>query len=179
MQLSLALHSGDAFSGKTIQINSNSQEFCFERGGIRRGWAVGWLGCSVCDPSTELILKSSLVGQGWVQTLLTCNIFVIGPSILVSPPSHQDLLCQWRSILMTKHLSLSTPLLPTESPKWSLYTGTPGRKEETSWLIRDMSLEGAPAFWWGRKWVTVSVCGFGRRGHPEVDERRQPEWQKT
>lgn len=27
--------------------------------------------------------------------------------------------------------------------------------------------------------MTVSVCLVGRRGHPEVDERRQPEWQKT
>lgn len=88
----------------------------FERGGIRRGWAVGWLSSSVCDASTELILKSSLVGPSWPQTSLRCL-----PVTCLSPfcPSwchryHIRTSCISDGLSWWLNISFFAPLLPTE-----------------------------------------------------------------
>lgn len=169
MQVRLDLHPGDALSSQTVQITSNhSQDFCLlllptpKSGEIRRGWAAGWLGSSVFDISTELILKSSLVGQSWPQTslrLLTCNIFVILSFIPVLPPSHQDLLRQWWSILMTKHLSHRSIVALWESKMESVHWDV--RPEWGNSLV-DWRYEsrGSSGFLMGKK-MSDSECLFG------------------
>ena len=105
----------------------------FGRGGIRRGWALEWLSSSVFDVSTELILKSSLIGPSWPQTSLRCSPVTYLSSLLpppVSPPSHQDLLRQWLLILMTSHLSLFSAVAHSEYEMESVHWDVRQERED-------------------------------------------------
>lgn len=138
------------------------------------------------SPWLIMIHESSLAGPSWSFCLRVCLFFVlynshqsISPEMDIrtscvtscpsAPPNNFNF---WRS--------LRPPLFPVtwETKVGHVHWDVGRERGETGWLIGDISPEGTLSAFWQKKWLTVSVCSLGRRGHPEVSERGGPEWQK-
>ena len=149
--------------------------------------AMEWLRGGSHESLIEDIHESSLAGQSWSFCLCVCLFFVLYNSHqsvslemdirtscvtgCPSAPPNNFSFCR----------SLRPPLFPVtwETKVGHVHWDVRWERGETGRLIGDISPQGTLSAFWRKKWLTVSVCSLGRRGHPEVSEWRGPEWQKT